>query len=104
MQTGEKTIEARIYDTKRRELSVGDEIWYYLNEYDAPEVLKFTIKELIVKATFEELFSEREPREFGGESREELQQNIYTYYTKEEETENGVVGIVLEPLGAPTTK
>mgnify|MGYP001559615731 CR=1 FL=1 len=94
IQTGRQKIETWVYDKKRRKIAVGDTIEFSLRT-DPEKKFEVKIIELVLRKTFSELFDAYPAEFFGGTNKEELM-GIYKYYTKEEETEFGVVGIVLE--------
>lgn len=90
--SGKKTIESRLYDEKRRMIQVGDQILF--RNAEAPDqVLLTNVVELLRFETFEVLLSSHPVGHFGGESVEELLEQVYQYYTKEDEAKYGVLGI-----------
>lgn len=86
VRSGEKKVECRLYDEKRRELQVGDVIEFQLRP-DFVEKLEKQIVALHTFPSFEAMF-EQFP--------EERINNVYQYYTPEEEQQYGVVAIALE--------
>ncbi len=94
IRNGLQKIETRVYDEKRQQVKVGDEIEFVLKDYSDH---KFTVKvvDLIIAPNFSELFDTHPAELFGGKDKEDLT-GIYQYYTKEEEEKYGVVGIVVE--------
>ena len=84
IKSGEKNIECRLYDEKRRQLSVGDTVVF--ENRDDGETLERTVVALHTFPDFESMF-EQFP--------EERVSGIYQYYTREEEKELGVVAIEL---------
>lgn len=94
IKQGTQRIESRIYDEKRRRISVGDEI-QFVSRANPEESFKARVVELIIKQNFSSLYDTNFPELFGGSTREELMR-IYEYYTPEEEKEWGVVGIKIE--------
>ncbi|HEY4506157.1 MAG TPA: ASCH domain-containing protein [Candidatus Paceibacterota bacterium] len=95
VKSGTKTIEVRLWDEKRQLLKVGDEVEFANNE-DASQTFKAKVIDLMQFKTFSEIYGAYPAGDFGGETKEELEQNIYKYYTKEDEAKYGVVGIKLE--------
>lgn len=95
IKSGAKTIELRLYDEKRRKISIGDEI-----VFDSPsgEIMRARVEKLHVFASFEELY-ENLPLTKCGYTREEASKtsfiDMYEYYTPEMEKKYGVVGIEL---------
>ncbi len=85
IKSGEKKVECRLYDEKRRELKVGDVIEFQLR----PEcVEKFERKILALHTfpAFEAMFIDFP---------EERINDVYQYYTPDEERQYGVVAIEL---------
>lgn len=96
IRNGTKTIEARLNDEKRKELKAGDHITFLLRP-DFVEKIEAEIVELFTAPTFAELHAMRPFTEFGKESMEELEE-LYQYYSKEDEQKYGVVGISFKKL------
>ena len=95
---GEKTIELRLLDEKRRGIAVGDEIVFVSTE-DPTAVLRRRVRRLHVFANFAELYRELpldkcgyRPHELASASPKDME----SYYTPEEQARFGVVGIELE--------
>ena len=91
IKNGAKTIEARVNDPKRQTIKIGDTIEFINNQTD--ERLRAEIVDLFKFMTFAELFANQPAEDFGGKDQAELNATIYKYYSKEEETKYGVVGI-----------
>lgn len=89
---GQKTIESRLFDEKRRRIYTGDFIIFTQKENPSQ---KITVKvtALYRYATFDELFSTFPTAHFGGESKAVLLNEIHQFYSLEEERQFGVVGI-----------
>lgn len=96
--SGEKTIELRLYDEKRRQISVGDTIRFF-NRNDASKTLLAKVKELFVFDSFETLYKAL-PLTECGYTDETLQaaspEDMRKYYTPEQEKKYGVLGIKIE--------
>lgn len=91
IQGGNKTIETRLNDEKRRTFKSGDKLTFISRE-DGTEI-KTEIVALYTYSTFKELFDNHESAAFGGEAPEELLKNIRQFYSEEDEQKWGVVGI-----------
>lgn len=95
IRAGTKTIELRLYDEKRQQIAVGDVIQFVNTEKPA-EVLLATVKALFVFDSFEALYSAL-PLTECGYTETELSAASYRdmelYYSKEEQSRYGVVGI-----------
>lgn len=92
IKSGTKTIESRLFDEKRQQIQVGDQI-VFRNAKDANEVVAANVVELLKFPTFSTMFRSLTLSDFGGESVAALEDEIYSFYTKEDEAKNGVVGI-----------
>ena len=92
---GQKIIESRLFDEKRRLINIGDEIEFSQND-DPTRVSKTKVKALYRYGSFENLFSDFPSEYFGGNSKEFLLEEISRFYPKEEQKKYGVVGIRIE--------
>lgn len=93
--SGEKIIESRLYDEKRRQINIGDQIEFSRNDDPTKKVLT-KVKVLYLYKSFEELFSDFPSKYFGGESKDELVKEIEMFYSKDEQMKCGVIGIKIE--------
>ena len=95
IRAGRKTIELRLYDEKRQQIAVGDTICF-VNTENTSESLTATVKDLYVFDSFESLYNTLPLTECGYDE-EELRSASYRdmelYYSKEEQSRYGVVGI-----------
>lgn len=92
--SGLKTIEVRLYDEKRRNVNIGDEITFIRN--DGSEI-NIIVTGITVCASFKDLYNHVNVIEIGYKSVSEADYNdMYKYYSKSEEDEYGVVGIKFE--------
>lgn len=95
--SGKKVIESRLFDEKRQQIAIGDQIVF--SENDKPENNVTTVvKGLLHYQTFKELFADHEPSLFGEENRDFLLTQIKQFYSDEDEQKYGVVGIRVELL------
>jgi ASC-1-like (ASCH) protein len=85
IKSGVKNVECRLYDEKRRELKEGDVIEFQLRP-DFVEKFERKITAVHTFPTFEALFTAFP---------EERVNDVYQYYTPEEEKQFGVVAIEL---------
>lgn len=92
IQNGEKAIESRLYDEKRQQIQIGDEIEFQ-ESGSSTNTVCVKVVDLYRFNSFRELFSKFPPQDFGGESVEQLLEEICTFYTKADENKYGVVGI-----------
>lgn len=93
IKEGRKTIESRLYDEKRQQITIGDEIIF--SESEHPEnSIRTKVIELLRHPTFEELFSQHDSKLFGGErNQDQLLERIKQFYSDADEQKYGVVGI-----------
>ena len=95
--SGKKVIESRLFDEKRQQIAIGDQIVF--SENDKPENNVTTlVRGLLRYQTFKELFADHEPFLFGEKSREFLLSQIKQFYSDEDEQKYGVIGIRLQLL------
>ncbi len=93
--SGDKTVEMRLYDEKRRGISAGDIIKFTNTE--SSESITVTVKKMSVYSDFCELYSHYAPREIGyaiGEAANP--DDMLAYYSKEDVEKYGVVAIEVE--------
>ena len=83
IKSGKKKVEHLLYDEKRRELQVGDVILFQLRP-ECVETFERKIVAIHTFSTFEALFAAFP---------EERVNDVYQYYTPEEEQQFGVVAI-----------
>ena len=91
---GEKHIEVRLNDAKRKTVAIGDTITF-LKLPDKKEQLNVKVIGLSTFATFKDLFSTFPNTAFGHHDLTVDQQleNVHKIYSKEKEQEHGVLGI-----------
>ena len=95
ISSGAKVIESRLYDEKRQQIKIGDEIEFAANE-DPNVKAQTRVKGLLLYQSFKDLFADHNPLLFGEESRDFLLNQIKQFYPDEDETKYGVVGIRIE--------
>ncbi len=95
IRSGEKTIELRLYDEKRQRISIGDTI-EFINSENNKDILRVVVKNMYVFGSFDELYRKLPLLECGYtktniESASAL--DMEQYYSKEQQSKYGVVGI-----------
>ena len=90
--SGNKTIESRLYDAKRQKIQIGDRI-IFTNRDNSEQTVTDEVVGLLRYATFRYLFSHNNPRKFGGDSVEWLENQISEFYSIEDQKIYGVIGI-----------
>ena len=93
--SGNKTIESRLYDAKRQKIQIGDRI-IFTNRDNSKQTVTAEVVGLLRYATFRDLFSHNNPRKFGGDNVEWLENQISEFYSLSDQLENGVIGIEFE--------
>ena len=90
--SGNKTIESRLYDTKRQKIQIGDRI-IFTNRDNSEQTVTAEVIGLLRYATFRDLFLHNNPRKFGGDNVEWLENQISEFYSIEDQKIYGVIGI-----------
>ena len=90
--SGDKTIESRLYDAKRQKIQIGDRI-IFTNRDNSEQTVTAEVVGLLRYATFRDLFSHNNPRKFGGDNVEWLENQISEFYSVEDQKIYGVIGI-----------
>lgn len=93
--SGKKIIESRLYDEKRQQIVLGDQIEFICSDDSTKNILT-NVLALYRYKNFSELFSAFPVAYFGGSSKEELQEEIQRFYSKENEEKYGVLGIKIQ--------
>lgn len=103
IKTGTKRIEIRLNDEKRKNIKIGDEI-IFQKEPELKEEIDTEVVNLIVKKDFKELIEDLKVSEYSdeNESEETFLEDLYKFYTKEQEEKYGVVGIKIKLRKEPT--
>lgn len=97
MKNGTKRIEIRLNDEKRKNIKIGDEI-VFQKEPELKDEVSTQIVNLIIKRNFKELIENLDISEYSdkSESEEKFLNDLYKFYTKEQEEKYGVVGIQIK--------
>ena len=90
--SGNKTIESRLYDAKRQKIQIGDRI-IFTNRDNSEQTVTAEVVGLLRYATFRDLFSHNNPRKFGSDNVEWLENQISEFYSIEDQKIYGVIGI-----------
>lgn len=94
IKNGNKTIELRLYDEKRKKILVGDYIVF--TNIDTLEKIKVQVTNLYLFDNFRELYSKIDNRLFGYNDNNGNYKDMEDYYSKEEQDKYGVVGIEIK--------
>lgn len=96
IKNGTKTIEMRLYDEKRQEVSKEDYI-VFINTEDSNNQLKVKVKEIHKYNSFDELYKEFDKIKLGYNKDDFASpSDMDKYYQKEKVKKYGVAGIEIE--------
>ena len=97
IKNGTKTLELRLNDEKRKQLTVGDYIEF--TNRVTNEKLLVEVIDLFKYNSFEELYKHFNKIEMGYSINEEANpKDMENYYSKEEQEKYGVLGIKIKKL------
>ena len=97
IRSGEKTIELRLFDEKRKTIQLGDSIEFQ-KQPEKQETIRAEVVALLRYKTFSELFDDFPIEDFGDTDRISLLENVHTFYTPEQEQKETVLGIKIKLL------
>lgn len=94
IKSGNKTVEVRLNDEKRRKISKGDHITFKKLS-DGDGTLTVEVQELKVYDTFRQMYEDIPADKLGakGSSIDEMVSNTYDIYTSEQEQKWGTLAI-----------
>ena len=92
LKSGNKTIELRLFDEKRRKIKIGDTI-EFSNNSDVDDKFTAQVINLYKASNFEELCENINCCDAGFSSNEELIDVLEEFYLKDKQREFGVIGI-----------
>ena len=100
IRTGNKTIELRLNDEKRKQISVGDTI-KFINTEDSNDTLRVKVVDLFLFSSFAELYDNL-PLLNCGYNEDNINtaspEDMEMYYSGEKQNKYGVVGIEISLL------
>ncbi|MCC2129308.1 RNA-binding protein [Oscillospiraceae bacterium CLA-AA-H272] len=100
IRTGNKTIELRLNDEKRKQISVGDTI-KFINTEDSNDTLRVKVVDLFLFSSFAELYDNL-PLLNCGYNEDNINtaspEDMEMYYSREKQNKYGVVGIKISLL------
>ena len=99
INNGTKRIELRLYDDKRKKISIGDTI-IFQKEPELETTMKVKVIGLLRYNTFEDLFKDFNIEIMADKSmtKQELLSVLEEFYTPEKQKQYGVVGIRIEKI------
>lgn len=94
IKNGDKIIEVRLNDEKRRKIKIGDTIRFIQVPDEAVEI-RAEVKELTVYPTFKDMYENVSAEDMGsrGDTVEEMVKNTYEIYTPDQERIDGTLAI-----------
>ena len=95
IKSGQKKIEVRLFDEKRKEIKLGD-IIEFKKEPGKTETLKAEVIELLNYKSFTDLINDFPITDFGCSNKEDLLKSLYNFYSKEDEEKYTVLGIKIK--------
>lgn len=100
IRTGNKRIELRLNDEKRKQISVGDTI-KFINTEDSNDTLRVKVVDLFLFSSFAELYDNL-PLLNCGYNEDNINtaspEDMEMYYSREKQNKYGVVGIKISLL------
>lgn len=94
IKEGKKTIELRLYDTKRRQINVGDIITFQ----NGDDFHTVEVKGLFIAANFKELFKFIDVQDTGLDNEKNAIAIMEQFYDKDAQKKFGVIGICIENI------
>lgn len=97
--SGIKVYEVRLYDEKRKNIKIGDNIIFF-KEPDRVERLKTMVEEIKIFPSFEEMLKVIDVNEIGfnNEEHSSILEIYHKFYSSEEENKHGVVAIKVKVI------
>ena len=96
---GTKRIELRLYDEKRQKINIGDTI-VFRKEPELTTSMEVKVIGLLRYDTFEDLFKDFDIEIMADKlvTKQELLDILNEFYTKDEQSKYGVIGIRIEKI------
>ena len=93
-----KSLELRLYDEKRKEIDLGDEI-VFLKEPDHAESVTAKVVGLVRYTSFSDLLDDFAPDIYlGHTNKEDAMSGVSRFYSEADQLKNGVLGIRITVL------
>ncbi len=92
LKAGKKTIELRLFDEKRQQITEGDLI-LFADLSDASNTFQSKVTKLYRADSFKALCQQIKPTQAGFQSEQELLTALEEFYTPDAQKKYGVVGI-----------
>ena len=96
IKSGIKKFELRLYDDRRKNINLGDTIIFH-NLNNLNDTISVTVLALLRYPSFADFFKDIDYRLCGtANSLEEKLKRVHTFYTLEQEQENGILAIKIQ--------
>lgn len=95
LRSGNKRVEFRLFDEKRRRISVGDKVCFVCQS-DPRESLPATVSEILHSRNFSDLLDQVPLSLLGGISKEHQLSDLRNFYKSPDEHKYGVVALLLK--------
>lgn len=99
VKAGDKNVEARLYDEKRKQLKVGDTLVFLRRPLEEDKIVA-KVTDLVRYSTFSELVEHYEMKRLylDGYTKEMYLNEMSRFYTEEEQLVDGVLAIHFEVI------
>jgi ASC-1-like (ASCH) protein len=97
IKNGTKRVEFRLFDAKRRMISIGDELQFE-NVEDGERITVKVVDMIVDTSGFTDLVKKFTPEMMASESEEKALEVLNKFYTPEQQIDNAVVAIVFKLL------
>ena len=97
LKSGQKTIELRLFDEKRRQITVGDKITFF-DLSDPSDCFTAVVLNLYRAENFDALCRVIKPEQAGFTSKETLVSVMQEFYPLSKQNEYGVLGIEVRKI------
>ncbi len=92
IKSGQKTIELRLFDDKRKQIRLGDFIEFRLQP-ELEETIKTQVTGLLNYPMFSDLVNDLPLEYFGCETKQQALEEVSKFYPEEDQVLNSVLGI-----------
>ena len=97
LKSGKKVVELRLFDEKRQQIKIGDEI-VFSNLSDTNDSFVARVINLYRAESFDKLCQIITPAQAGFTSKEELITVLQEFYTPDSQQKYGVLGIEIQKI------
>lgn len=95
LKSGDKSVEFRLNDAKRKKITAGDRI-RFICQNDLSTAIVLSVSDIVTSSDFDSLLKSFSPAMLGGISYEEQLSDLRNLYDMERENKNGVMAIILK--------